>query len=112
MSYAFRYLSMQLARPATGVLWPKPSPGVGRATGRATWASVPRRPFGDSRRRMGGGYEEKAKALNQKGLDEQEQEVQVRRHQIKRPWHREGADKPPVSEDGVDDSPPAKGAPC
>jgi len=41
-------------------------------------------------------YEEKARKLNQKGLDEQEQQVRVREHQVKRPWHRDDADKPPA----------------
>ncbi|KAL2192345.1 hypothetical protein P885DRAFT_47930 [Corynascus similis CBS 632.67] len=40
--------------------------------------------------------EAKAKKLDQKVLDEQEQEVRARQNQVKRPWHRQGADKPPV----------------
>ncbi|AEO58415.1 hypothetical protein MYCTH_2305722 [Thermothelomyces thermophilus ATCC 42464] len=40
--------------------------------------------------------EAKAKKLDQKVLDEQEQEVRVRQNQVKRPWHREGADDPPT----------------
>jgi hypothetical protein len=45
-------------------------------------------------------YAKKAKALSQKTLDEQEQQVRVRENQVKRPWHREGADEPPVQPDG------------
>jgi len=45
-------------------------------------------------------YEKAAKALNQKGLDEQEQKVKVRQHQVQRPWHREDADKPTVAKEG------------
>jgi len=54
-------------------------------------------------------YDEKAKELNQKGLDEHEQQVRVRQHQVKRPWHRDGADKPPVTEDGEKTEPKTKG---
>lgn len=34
--------------------------------------------------------------MNQKGLDEAEQEVRVKQNQVKRPWLREDADKPPA----------------
>ncbi|EAA30422.1 hypothetical protein GE21DRAFT_10580 [Neurospora crassa] len=40
--------------------------------------------------------EAKAKKLDQKRLDEHEEEVRAREQQVRRPWHREGADKPPV----------------
>ena len=110
MSYAFRRLSTQLAAPATRVAWRRASPGVAMTTGRVACVPVLRRPFGSSLRRTSNGYDDKARALNQKGLDEQEQEVQVREHQIRRPWHRDGADKPPVSEDGEADNSPVKGA--
>ncbi|KAK3346946.1 hypothetical protein B0T25DRAFT_461364 [Lasiosphaeria hispida] len=52
-------------------------------------------------------YEEKAKKLSQKGLDEQESDV--RRNQLKRPWHREDADKPPADEKRGGDEPLTKG---
>ncbi|KAL8366841.1 hypothetical protein RB595_008705 [Gaeumannomyces hyphopodioides] len=42
----------------------------------------------------------RARDLNQKGLDEQEKEVRLRQHQIKRPWHRDKADEPPVNDKG------------
>ncbi|TLD32967.1 hypothetical protein PspLS_00020 [Pyricularia sp. CBS 133598] len=45
-------------------------------------------------------YESRARQLNQQGLDEQEQEVVLRQHQIERPWHRQDADKPPVDPKG------------
>ncbi|KAL2022179.1 hypothetical protein VTK56DRAFT_6008 [Thermocarpiscus australiensis] len=51
----------------------------------------------------------KAKKLNQKALDKQEQEVKARQAQIKRPWHRLGADKPPVDKDGKEAEPITKG---
>lgn len=42
--------------------------------------------------------EAKAKRLDQRVLDEQEQEVRTRQGQVKRPWHRQGADDPPVTD--------------
>ena len=53
--------------------------------------------------------EAKARALNQKGLDEEEQKVKVRAHQVKRPWHREGADKPLTDSKGQEVQPTTKG---
>jgi len=43
-----------------------------------------------------------ARKLSQKTLDEQEQQVKAREKQIKRPWQREGADKPPVTDERED----------
>lgn len=40
-------------------------------------------------------------------LDDHDQEARVREHQVKRPWLREDADKPPVQESG-DEKPPLK----
>ncbi|KAK3385627.1 hypothetical protein B0H63DRAFT_185670 [Podospora didyma] len=51
----------------------------------------------------------KARKLSQKSLDEEEQEVRVRQNQVKRPWHRQDADKPPVSEDESQPEPLSKG---
>ncbi|EJT70306.1 hypothetical protein GGTG_12478 [Gaeumannomyces tritici R3-111a-1] len=42
----------------------------------------------------------RARDLNQKGLDEEEKEVRLRQHQVKRPWHRDKADEPPVKDKG------------
>lgn len=53
-------------------------------------------------------YEEKARKLNQKGLDEAEQTVRVKQNQVKRPWLREDADKPPA-EQPPPSNPSAKG---
>lgn len=53
--------------------------------------------------------EAKARALNQKGLDKEEQEVKVRANQVKRPWHREGADKPLIDFEGQEIQPTTKG---
>ncbi|KAF3765350.1 hypothetical protein M406DRAFT_219175, partial [Cryphonectria parasitica EP155] len=44
------------------------------------------------------GYEKKAQQLNQKGLDQEEQEVRAKQNQVKRPWLREDADKPPAEQ--------------
>lgn len=43
-------------------------------------------------------WDKKARELHQRGVDEEEQEVRARQAQIKRPWLREDADKPPVQE--------------
>ncbi|KAK4184005.1 siderophore biosynthesis protein [Podospora australis] len=51
----------------------------------------------------------KARRLSQKTLDEEEQKVKVRQNQVKRPWHREGADKFPVDAKGHDIQPTTKG---
>jgi hypothetical protein len=51
----------------------------------------------------------KAKKLDQKALEEQEQEVRVRQRQVQRPWHRQGADEPPVDKDGNEVAPITKG---
>ena len=53
--------------------------------------------------------EAKAKKLDQKRLDEHEEEVRAREQQVSRPWHREGADKPPVDDNGDSVEPIAKG---
>lgn len=53
--------------------------------------------------------EAKVKKLDQKLLDEWGQEVKVRQSQVKRPWHREGADNPPVEKRGGDLAPVTEG---
>lgn len=53
--------------------------------------------------------EAKAKRLDQKELDEQEQQVRIRQKQVQRPWHRQGADDPPVEKHGNETSPVTKG---
>ncbi|KAK4151725.1 hypothetical protein C8A00DRAFT_16908 [Chaetomidium leptoderma] len=53
--------------------------------------------------------EAKAKKLNQKALDEQEQDVRARQNQVQRPWHRQGADNPPVEKNGKTIAPVTKG---
>lgn len=42
-------------------------------------------------------------------LDHHEQEDKLREHQVKRPWHREDADAPPVKELGSEKQPLKKG---
>ncbi|CZR58296.1 uncharacterized protein PAC_08188 [Phialocephala subalpina] len=67
------------------------------------WYSV--RTFSVSTRRLEADYTSQAKALNQKGLDEQEDGFnkqvdnaigQAEELQSRTPWHREGSDRPPV----------------
>lgn len=53
--------------------------------------------------------EAKAKKLDQTLLDEQEQDVRGRQSQVKRPWHRQGADNPPVKKAGEDTAPVTEG---
>ena len=110
MSHVFCRLSIQLAGsvPKAAVRRVPTAPArIG--TSWVVFAPAPRRTFGTSLHRGSNSYDDKAKALNQKGLDEQEQEVRVREHQVKRPWHRDGADNPPVMEDGKEKTPPTKG---
>ncbi|KAL1845324.1 hypothetical protein VTK73DRAFT_687 [Phialemonium thermophilum] len=90
-------------RPLSVSQFPNAEPARPAVARRASLHSSPCRRVDESK------YEQKAKELNQKGLDEEEQEVRVRQNQIKRPWHREGADKPPVSETQDDMKPMTKG---
>lgn len=53
--------------------------------------------------------EAKVRRLDQKMLDEQEQEVRVRQSQVKRPWHRQGADAPPADKAKSEGEPFTKG---
>ncbi|KAK3935378.1 hypothetical protein QBC46DRAFT_323495 [Diplogelasinospora grovesii] len=72
-------------------------------------AAVSSRAFSISRSCRKDEWEAKARKLSQKGLDEHEQEVKVRQHQVKRPWHRQNADKPPVDEKRKEVEPITKG---
>lgn len=56
-------------------------------------------------------YEEQARKLNQKGLDQQEQEIRVKENQLRRPWHRQDVDKPPAEKGPLEDM-PTKGTLC
>jgi hypothetical protein len=49
-------------------------------------------------RREDNEWDKKARKLSQQGVDEEEREVRARQAQIKRPWLREDADKPPVQD--------------
>lgn len=42
---------------------------------------------------------ERPHSSDQKGLNPDEQEVRVKEKQVKRPWLREDADKPPADQD-------------
>ena len=69
-------------------------------------ASVPARgyncrTFSSSKRRLQSDHQETAKSLNQKGLDEQESQIEngmseEKEKQVRTPWHREGSSVPPV----------------
>ncbi|KAJ0124246.1 hypothetical protein J7T55_005584 [Diaporthe amygdali] len=107
MTSAFRRLPCQLSRLAT------PNP-IATSTSlsislRTTWRSktlstcrpplIAIRPFSHSpviRRDVSA---EKPHSSNPNGLDPDEQEVRVKEKQVKRPWMREDADKPPAAQD-------------
>jgi len=64
---------------------------------------TPHRQFSYSRKYLTPDYEETATSLNQKGLDDQESEVnaglsQEKEKQVRTPWHREGSSVPPVEQ--------------
>lgn len=67
------------------------------------------RAFSSSPWRGQGQHDDKAQPPNQKGLDQHEQEVRVRRNQVKRPWLREDADKPPAEKPLEQQPPDTKG---
>ncbi|KUI58328.1 Calcium uniporter protein 5, mitochondrial [Cytospora mali] len=107
MSCAFRRVPCQLARltrplsptlstSATASLRLTRTPRV-PPTSPFTVLSV--RAFSNSPIIRQDGGEAKARKLNQKGLDEQEQEVRAKQKQVQRPWIREDADKPPAEQD-------------
>ncbi|KAH8882347.1 hypothetical protein GQ53DRAFT_610462, partial [Thozetella sp. PMI_491] len=55
-------------------------------------------------------YEEKAKQLSQKSIDEQERQLkEARQNQTQRPWLRQDADKPPADDSGKESQPMPKG---
>ncbi|MCJ1250161.1 hypothetical protein MMC30_007387 [Trapelia coarctata] len=61
------------------------------------------RQFSRSRQYLAPDHEKTAKSLNQKGLDEQESELnagisQEKEKQVRTPWHREGSSVPPVEQ--------------
>lgn len=86
----------RLQRPAVATLPRRPQPSCSLA---------PLRPFSSFRACRSEDSSAKAKALNQKSLDEHENSVksqiddkvgQAEEKQLRTPWHREGSDKPPV----------------
>ena len=46
------------------------------------------------------GEDKKTNKASQRGLGKKEQEIRLRQHQIRRPWHRANADQPPVNAAG------------
>ncbi|KAK4214945.1 hypothetical protein QBC37DRAFT_140646 [Rhypophila decipiens] len=81
-------------------------PRIGETLPRSRCFSTTCRAFQQSQNK----YDVEARKLSQKSLDEHEQEVKVRQHQVQRPWHRQDADKPPVDDDGnTSDEPLTKG---
>lgn len=120
MSCAFRRVPSQwgkLPRPISTASYSRCAttysiPRCAPSTSRTLEALLPRetvtRSFHSSRITYRDEHDEKARNLNQKGLDEAEQEVRVKQNQVKRPWLRENADKPPA-EAPPQESPNAKG---
>lgn len=88
----------QVAPTVRTAAWPPPAAGLTssiprRSVSRATARAKARDSEGD----------ETARETNQRDLDEHEQDVrqaiaETTKQQIRRPWQREGADEPPVSE--------------
>lgn len=106
MSCAFRRVPCQLAR-LSRPLSPTISPSVtGSICPTWTHRTVPSLPstaravrnFNTTPIAHEESGEAKARKLNQKGLDEEEQAVRVKQKQVKRPWLREDADKPPAEQ--------------
>lgn len=105
MSCALRRVPCQLARlsrphytvssSATGLIrstWaPRTAPGLFLPPGAV-------RTLNSSMTTRQESGDEKAQKLDQEGLDEKEQEVRVKQKQVKRPWLREDADKPPAEQ--------------
>lgn len=64
---------------------------------------APHRQFSYSTQHLAHDPKETAKSLNQKGLDDQEAELnagisQEKEKQVRTPWHREGSSVPPVEQ--------------
>lgn len=115
MSCAVRRVPFQwrkLARPispcAATYSIPRCAPSTSMTLGALFPREIVTRSFHSSRINYRDEHDEKARDLNQKGLDEAEQEVRVKQNQVKRPWLRENADKPPA-ETPPQESPNAKG---
>ena len=53
--------------------------------------------------------DEQEESVKVQGLDKDKQETRAREHQVKRPWHRDDADAPPVKEPGDEKAPLKKG---
>lgn len=103
MSHVIRRLSCQLAHGPQIALTRRVPHSLPRYLARAPTCFP--RAISTTRALQRDEYEEKASKLNQKSLDEHEQEVRVREHQVLRPWHRQDADKPPADE-GKGGAPP------
>ncbi|KAK0724625.1 hypothetical protein B0H67DRAFT_568399 [Lasiosphaeris hirsuta] len=100
MSFIFRRLPTQLARgpPRLPRRIIPSSHCLGTAYLSRSLSTSPYRPDKQG---------ENSKELNQKSLDEQESHG--RQNQLKRPWHRQDADKPPADEERGGDAPLKKG---
>ncbi|KAK4234092.1 hypothetical protein C8A03DRAFT_18947 [Achaetomium macrosporum] len=103
MNYAFRRVQHQLIRRSPP--WQLPS----RCQWKTPFTYRPFRPVTSAAHSSTPDRtvpEAKTQRLNRKALDEQEQEVTARQNQVKRPWHRQGADDPPVRDGGKEDGAP------
>lgn len=122
MSSTFRRLPCHLGRLATSrtiATTTSTSTSTYLSTSlRATWGSqrVPicrpsltsSRPFSHSPIVRRDVSSERPQSSNPKGLDQDEQEVRVKEKQVKRPWLREDADRPPADQN-PDANPNKKG---
>lgn len=114
MSFALRQIPCRLGRLASS--GPSTSPiataRYGRPLLRLSQQSVAptsfARLFHISRRQCREQSEGSSPEPHQRGLNEAEQEARVKQNQVKRPWLREDADKPPA-EQSLPPDPKAKG---
>lgn len=107
MSHVFlRRSCTQLS--STAVRWSSPVGGpCSRRLQQPSFKGVNSRAFRTTSRLRKDLEDESIKETNQRDLDAHEEEVKAgleaaTRQQIKRPWQREGADKPPVDQEAKD----------
>lgn len=99
---------ISIASSSTVLTIPRCAPTTATQFGLHFRRSIPKRSFHSSQITHANEPDEKARDLNQKGLDEAEQQVRVKQKQVERPWLRENADKPPA-EQSPQESPNAQG---
>lgn len=104
MNHAFRRGCVQLS--STALRWPAltPTTSCGRQFQRIGYSGVISRGLRTTRPLRKDLRDETARETNQRDQEAHEEEVEAgieaaAKQQIRRPWQREGADKPPVDEE-------------